>query len=267
MKKKYLILIIIPVIIICCAIILRNMGNTLLLDSVSFTYVEKGSFRQEYRTYATVNGHQHFFYFNGIIDNCSRCEGDFIEADSVILEYLSQEGEKTELKSDVAGFIAEINGNRVTVTDRNYYLTARLPLDKYSLVTEGMVCMFSQGIRATVTGKESYRISENGRTYGGITLSLENTDGLLLYQQASLIIPLNTVNDVLTVKREALWERNDGYYLLKAEWVNSKNDIDRYLVKVRVMMADDETAVITGMDIENMKVCIVDDTLKGLLND
>ena len=72
---------------------------------------------------------------------------------------------------------------------------------------------------------------------------------------------------MLTVKREALWERNDGYYLLKAEWVNSKNDIDRYLVKVRVMMADDETAVITGMDIENMKVCIVDDTLKGLLND
>ena len=270
MKKKYLFLIIIPVIIVCCIIILKNMGNTLLLDSISFTVVERGSFRQEYHSYATVKGDLHYFYFNGIIDNCSHSEGDYIEADSVILEYLNREGEKTELKSDTAGFISEINTGRVTVTDRNYHLVARIPLDKYHLIADGTVCLFSRGtesIKATVNGKKLYRINDNGRTYGIITLTLDNSEGLLLQQQGSLIIPLNTISDVLTVEREALWEKSDGYYLLKADWLNSKDDISHYLVKVKVMMSDDEVAVVTGLDIENLKVCIIDETLKGLLDD
>ena len=128
------------------------------MDSVSFTYVEKGSFRQEYHTYGTVNGHQHFYYYNGIIVSVSHSEGDYLEADTVILEYLNRENEKTELKNDTAGFLTEIGADMVTITDRNYYLASRIPLDKYRLVTEGTVCMFNNGtenIRATVTGKQS----------------------------------------------------------------------------------------------------------------
>ncbi len=270
MKKKHLIIIIAAALIIIVMLVLRTIGNTLMMDSISFTEVSMDSFQQQYKTTATVKGHLHSYYYNGIVTECCFTVGDWLEADSVILKYLDGENRECELKSETAGIIRELSGNCVTVEDTNYYLEASLPLDRFFLVSEETVCLFSSSsssLRATVTAKSHYRQQDASRNTAAIILQLESSEGLLLNQKGNLTIPLRTVNDVWTVRREALLERNDGYYLLKADWVNRKDQREKYLIKVKVEMADDQRAVISGIGIENLKVCIIDNLLKELIDD
>ncbi|MBE6124808.1 MAG: hypothetical protein E7186_00635 [Erysipelotrichaceae bacterium] len=270
MKKKHLIIIIAAALIIIVMLVLRTIGNTLMMDSISFTEVSLDSFQQQYKTTATVKGHLHSYYYNGIVTECCFTVGDWLEADSVILKYLDGENRECELKSETAGIIRELSGNCVTVEDSDYYLLAKVPLDRFFLINEQTVCLFSSSsssFRATVTAKSRYRQQDASRNTAAIILQLESSEGLLLNQKGNLTIPLRTVNDVWTVRREALLERNDGYYLLKADWVNRKDHWEKYLIKVKVEMADDQRAVISGIEIENLKVCIIDDLLKELIDD
>ena len=270
MKKKHLIILIVIALIIIVMLVLRTIGNALMMDSISFTEVTQDSFRQQYKTTATVKGHLHSCYFNGLVTECPVSLGDWVEADSVILKYLDGENRECELKSDTAGIIREITGNCVIIEDGNLYLLAAVPLDRFFLINEGTSCLFSassSSIRATVKAKSHSRQQEASQNTASIILDLESSEGLLLNQKGNLTIPLQSVSDVWTVKREALLERSDGYYLLKADWVNRKDRRDKYLVKVKVEMADDQKAVISGIGIENLKVCVIDDMLKELIDD
>ncbi len=270
MKKKHLIILAVIALIVIAVLVLRSIGNELLMDSISFTEVSQDSFRQQYRTTATVRGHLHSYYFNGIIKECGVFTGEPVRKDDLILKYLDGENRECELRSETNGIIREITGNCVIIEDRDLYLAASLPLDRFFLVNEGTVCLFtpsSGSIRATVTSKSQCRQQEGSQNMAEITLKLESQEGLLLNQKGNLVIPLQSVNDVWTVKRAALLERSDGYYLLKAEWLEKKESRDKYLVRVKVEMADDEKAVISGIGIENLKVCMINDMLKELISD
>ena len=127
--------------------------------------------------------------------------------------------------------------------------------------------LMMDSISFTEVTRDSFRQQEASQNTASIILDLESSEGLLLNQKGNLTIPLQSVSDVWTVKREALLERSEGYYLLRADWVNRKDRRDKYLVKVKVEMADDQKAVISGIGIENLKVCVIDDMLKELIDD
>ncbi len=78
MKKKHLIIIIAAALIIIVMLVLRTIGNTLIMDSISFTEVSLDSFQQQYKTTATVKGHLHSYYYNGIVTECCFTVGDWL---------------------------------------------------------------------------------------------------------------------------------------------------------------------------------------------
>ena len=76
---------------------------------------------------------------------------------------------------------------------------------------------------------------------------------------------LKVNNNALMVKKEALLEKKDGYYLLEGAWLNSSGNSDKYLKEVKVLMVNDEYAWIDGVGLEGLSVCIISDDLKGFL--
>ena len=270
MKKRYVFVLIFSLVILITVFRLLKIGGSLIAENVSFTYVERGSFRQEYRTNAIITGANHHYYFNGLVSDCKHEINDFVESDEILLTYINSENKKTELKSSVSGYITDISGGKVTVCDLSYSLICYLPSDKFDLVKEGSECLFEYGTviyPATVVSKKDLGERRAGQTVYQITLVPEKREHLKLNRQGNLTIPLETVNDVLKVDRKALLEDAQGCYLLDENWIDDMDHPEKYRISVEVIMADETTAVVSGAGVENRKVCIMDDRLKAVLND
>ena len=270
MKKKTGIILFLILLLSLTAFLLIRISGSLITDNVSFTFVERGSFRKEYRTSAVIKGINHYYYFNGIITDCTYEENDFIEAGQVILTYLNGENKKTELKSTVSGYLTELSAGRVVVCDQDYRLVCYLPADKYDLLSDDAVCLFEYGdesCEAKVSDRKDLAEKRAGQTVYQVTLEPEIKDDLKLNRQGNLTIPLKAVSNVLKVDRKALVEDAEGYYLMDSAWINSIGNPERYRIRVEVIMADENTAVINGVELENRKVCIIDDNLKAVLDD
>ena len=269
MKKKIVIALTVMVLIVL-TVYLRNIGMDMLLVNVEYATVERGSFTQQYQTNATVTGHRHRYFFNGVLTSLKHYERDYVEENEVLLEYLDVENKKKELKSTVRGYVTAVDGNGAEVCDLDLFLECYLPSEKYRQVKEETVCLFKTGnmeVKATVSQRNGYGIKKNDRVYHRITLRLESADGMNLNEQGNLIIPLQSLNDVLTVDKRALLKNDEGYSLLMAEWIDDLNHTEKYRVKVNVEAINDSVAVVSGENLENMKVCIISDELKELLND
>ena len=270
MKKRYVFILVFFLIVLMAVFRLLKIGSSLIADNVSFTNVEKGSFRQEYQTSATISGIKHYYYYNGLITDCSHEVNDFINNDEVLLTYLNSENRKTDLKSTVSGYITELSGNRVTVCDLDYRLICYLPADKFDLLKDETECLFEYGkntYSAKIISRKDMGEKRAGQTVYQVMLKPDNQENLKLNRQGNLIIPLETVSNVLKVDCRAVLEDTEGCYLLDADWINDMDHPEKYRINIEVLMADDSTAVIGGAGLENRRVCIMNDDLKAVLHD
>lgn len=270
MKKRYVFILVFFLIVLMAVFRLLKIGGSLIADNVSFTNVEKGSFRQEYQTSATISGIKHYYYYNGLITDCSHEVNDFINNDEVLLTYLNSENRKTDLKSTVSGYITELSGNRVTVCDLDYRLICYLPADKFDLLKDETECLFEYGkntYSAKIISRKDMGEKRAGQTVYQVMLKPDNQENFKLNRQGNLIIPLETVSNVLKVDRRAVLEDTEGCYLLDADWINDMDHPEKYRINIEVLMADDSTAVIGGAGLENRRVCIMNDDLKAVLHD
>lgn len=270
MKKRYVFVLVFFLIVLMAVFRLLKIGGSLIADNVSFTNVEKGSFRQEYQTSATISGIKHYYYYNGLITDCSHEVNDFINNDEVLLTYLNSENRKTDLKSTVSGYITELSGNRVTVCDLDYRLICYLPADKFDLLKDETECLFEYGkntYSAKIISRKDMGEKRAGQTVYQVMLKPDNQENFKLNRQGNLIIPLETVSNVLKVDRRAVLEDTEGCYLLEADWINDMDHPEKYRINIEVLMADDSTAVIGGAGLENRRVCIMNDVLKAVLHD
>lgn len=270
MKKRYVFVLIFLLIILSAVFRLLRIGSSLIAENVSFTYVERGTFRQEYKTNALITGTNHYYYFNGFITDCSHEVNDYVNADDILLTYLNGENKKAELKSKVSGYITELSEGRVTICDLEYRLVCYLPTDKFDLLKDDAQCLFEYGEEncwARIISKRELGERRAGKTVFQVVMEPEKQEHLKLNRQGNLTIPLESVNNVLLVDRNAVMEDTNGCYLLESEWINDMDHPDRYRIDVEVLMADEISAVLSGVGLENRKVCIMNDDLKAVLND
>ncbi len=269
MKRKWIIIVLLLAVTTAGCMALLKTGKKYINSVTKVTTVVRGTFQKNHKSTALVTSGQHHQFFNGYITSLSHDMGELVEQGEVILEYTDVYNHKQQLKAAVKGYITDINSTGVTISDLEYYLTAQLPQEVMSLVEDGEQCLFeSTGKQylATVTEKNMYGRSVSGRTLYQLSLSVENTDDLHHGQKGILTIPLTTLYGVLIVDRKAIYETRDGFYLLPADWLAQGADVSRSLIRVEVLDANDEVAMINAAAIEELEVCVIDDFLREFLS-
>jgi len=269
MRRKWMVIIFLSVLFIISLAFLLKTGRSYINDSFEVTTVVRGSFQKNYRTVAHVSSDKHILFFNGYVTSLKHDVGDMVEEGEVILEYTDAYNRKQTLKASVTGYVSEITGTTVTLNDMHYYLVSELEPDRYNMVVTGTECLFTscdKDYLTRVQEKEPFGIAKNGRIYYEIRFELEEGDNLLYGQNGTIVIPLKTVYDVLTVDRKAIYETRDGFYLLPSNWLETSSDPKASLMRIEVRDANEDIAMINGVAIEDMEVCIIDDLLREFLS-
>ena len=269
MKRKRIIAVVLLVITVAGCMSLFKTGRKYINSATKVTTVVRGTFQKNHKSTALVTSGQHHQFFNGYVTSLNHDTGELVEQGEVILEYTDVYNHKQQLKAAVKGYIADINSTGVIISDLEYYLTARLPQEVMSLIEDGTQCLFESAGKqylATVTEKNMYGRSISAVTLYQLSLSVENTDDLHHGQKGILTIPLTTLYGVLVVDRKAIYETRDGFYLLPTDWLNHTGDVSKSLIRVEILDANDEVALINAAAIEELEVCIIDDFLREFLS-
>jgi len=258
------------VIILLFMIILFRQGTDLLKENVETVTVEKGCFQTVYKTWATVKGKRHTVYFNGMITSCELNYGSKITKDQLILTYLDEKGDKKQLKSSYNGFLEEVTSGYVTIYEDDYYLSAFLKDSLVSKIKKGSEAVYEKDGKLFLVRVDD--ISEYGLKDGNdilfeVKLICEKKDGWKINEKGNLKIILERFDDVLTVDKRALYEDEKGFYLISESWLTSFQNVDKYRLDVEVLMTNDSQAMIQGVGIENAVVCILNEEIRGLMND
>ena len=269
MKRKIWIILILLLAITGCLTILLKSGNDILSQTIKTVTVEKGDFTKIYKSTATVTSQSHHHFYNGSITKLSCEKGDEVEEGTVLLEYLDIYNHKQVLKSETKGFVSDINSGCVTVNDDYYVIEALLDYDRFQLVKEGMNGIFNSGdqeILCTVISKNTYGVETGNRILYRVTLKPEDIGKLFYGQKGNLTFDLMTEHEVLIVDKQAVIEKEDGFYLLPATWLNILNDINGQLLRIEVLDSNDSVVKINAAGVENIEVCLIDTYLKGFLD-
>ena len=271
MKKKRLIIgAIVLIAILAVLTALTHIGNNILLDNIEVTQVKLGSFQRNYKTYGTVTSNLHSFFYNGMISSVNYKETDYLHKDDVILKYKDPEGNEKELKSEIDGYLYSITADSVQIYDSSYYLTVLLKekyYDQISLNSQHLFTTDSRDYLITVTGKKDYGIRRDGDTVYEVIFSFDTLENLKLNQQGNVTISLNSMDNVLLVDKRAVYETVNGYYLLDGQWLSEPDESGKYLIKVNIVGNDENNAVVEGVNLEGKSVCIINETIRKVLED
>ena len=269
-KNRWLIAVVIVVITIAVMIALRSVGSQILLDNVETVTVEPAAFRWKYRTQGTVISNRHEYYFEGTVITVLKQQTDRISKDEVIFRYRDSEGKEKDYVSEIDGYLEEIGVNSVVISDLDYYLKVMLKGRQFDLTSEGCQALFQSDDReylATLFQKKDYGIRKDDSVYYEADFHLDDNTGLKLNQQGTVTILIKEVDGVLAVDERAVMQKRDGTYLLKADWLNGKGDVEDCLIKVSVTAYDDGIAYLSDQGLEGIRACILSDYVMEMLND
>ena len=237
-------------------------------EQIETVTVKTGSFKQVYKSSARITSQLHTYYFSGYLDEVCVRENDEVHKDDILLRYYDVNGDKKELKSKIDGYVQLISNDCVSIYDKDYYLTANFKQELLDYLETGSKGIFTiKDHNYSITVKQISEIGKwiNDQLLYEVVFSLDSLEGIKLFQQGNIILNLKVNNNALMVRKEALLEKKDGYYLLEGAWLNSSGNSDKYLKEVKVLMVNDEYAWIDGVGLEGLSVCIISDDLKGFL--
>ncbi len=270
MKRKILIISAGAILLGILLMILMSSGRQILTDSVSTTMVVNRHFTRMYETTGTVDSSLHHYYFSGCIISCGLSEGMYVPAGGVLLKYRNVKDKAVTLKSTVDGYVREVSDNRVTISDRDYYIVSRLPQDLSSVIRKGDEAVLEiNGTRRALTVS---RIGDCGKMIDGevmfdVIFTPEDNENLKINQQGNVTILLDNYGSVPVVDRKAILSDEKGSFLLAEDWKDDPGGIDDYRIDIKIIAVNQEVAYISGMDIEGVTVCILSEQLKELIHD
>jgi len=253
-------------ILIGCMVILLTlififiMGRKSLDVSLEKTTVFKGNFEVKYQTIGYVNSKKHYVYVNDFVNALYVEKGQYVKKGDKLFD---------KTVSSVNGYVEDINEYVITIRDEEFYIEAYLPYEKFILLKKNTKYLFvSNEIAYNIELKNKYYlgVEKNNVVLYRVSFQIDNIEDLIFNQSGNIIISITDISDCLMVDKRAVLNDSKGNYLLNAKF-NDNFDVVSNRVDIKVLMQNDDYAYISGVGIENMNVCILDDATKRLVND
>ncbi|MGI6608837.1 MAG: hypothetical protein ACOX1F_07725 [Erysipelotrichaceae bacterium] len=246
-------------------IFISSNSNRLIEKNIEIVEVKRDNFVYDYKTFGVVNSKSHYYFFNGYIKNIYKRIGEEIKEKEKVISFINEYGKSKDLLSETDGFLYQIENNCIIIKDLDYFVTVEMNYEKYCLLEENDSCFIginNNYYQARIIEKAQYDNRDN--KYKVIIET--DYDELIFSQHVNVVFHLQQKQG-LTVDKRALNNDSDGYFLIAEEFKNELNNIEKYRIEVKVIMCNDELALISAPGIENKKVCIISDYLKELVND
>ncbi len=264
MKRKILISII--AFLIVTIILTLIFSDSLLKGKVSYCQVNYGKLDKQYSMVATVNSNEHYQFFNGNIKSINYSLNDKISKDSIILEYYDVYDKVQKLKSEYDGHLIEFSSNYVKIIDSNHYLQLEVKQEIYQQLDENTTLVYLSGdnyFLASFISKSDKAIEKDGQLLFVVKFKPETND-LLLSQ--NVIVKFTIESEYgLIVDSKAILQDDQGDYLLDQDYVNDISNADAHKIRIKVVYDDGSNSLIEAVGLENLTVCIVDDTLRQVI--
>ena len=127
MKKKWwLIAVIIIFIILGLIIVLRGVGNQILLNDIETVTVMPATLRWKYRTQGTIVSNKHEYFFEGRIVAVYKKEGERISKDEAIFRYKDNDDKEKDYVSEIDGFLEELAEDIASSQKENAVLKSKM---------------------------------------------------------------------------------------------------------------------------------------------
>jgi hypothetical protein len=237
----------------------------LIENNIELVEVKRSTFIYDYKTFGIVDSKSHYLFFNGYIKNIYKTTGDEIKKKDKILSYVNEYGNNRDLLSEVDGFIYQVENNCITIKDLDYFVIVELTYEKYSLIKENDTCFIGINdnyYQAKVIEKVKYDNQDN--RYRIIIKT--DYDELIFSQHVNVSFHLQQ-KEGLTVDKRAINQDSDGYYLIDEMFKDELNNLEKYRIPIKVLMSNEDVALISATGLENKKVCILSESLKEFLSD
>ncbi len=269
MKKKWwLIAVIIIFIILGLIIVLRGVGNQILLNDIETVTVMPATLRWKYRTQGTIVSNKHEYFFEGRIVAVYKKEGERISKDEAIFRYKDNDDKEKDYVSEIDGFLEELTADRVVISDLDYYLRVMLKGKQYDLIGNECEALFlSDGTErlGRLLNKNDYGIMKDGGIYYESDFKLDDVQNLKLNQQGNVTILLKENAGLMAVDERAVLQKKDGNYLLNSRWLEGNVDEKACLVKINVLAYEEGKAFLDDRSLEGMQVCVLSDAIMEIL--
>lgn len=268
MRNKIIVVSVLSAVIVV-VLTLLNRGSNILSENIKTTAVFVGDFQQQYKSTAVVSSYQHSYFFNGYITSLKVAVGDYVVNDSVLLSYKDFENKSYSLKTGVDGYVSEISSDRVIINDLNFFIVCKLNLEHFELISEDCEAIFSSNKRdylATFLKKSAYGYQIDDLVYYDAFFNLDDNNSLKLNQQGNLVFLLNR-KEALIVDKSALLSDEQGDFLIDSRWLKDLSNFEKYRIEIKILEVNDRYAIISGIELEDREVCIVDGDLRAFLSD
>ena len=267
MKKQTVILTTVMTAVIVLTAIFAGSRKTALPETET-TRVTEGRFTEIYRLPGQIRGNSHSVFFSGVITSVKYEPGAYVEKGKVLISYLDQQGQQQEIKSEFNCFLETVETDRIILTDTRYHVEASVPQKRYYSLVKDMQGVFSSEgrdylIRLSSLGKYGRQVSD-GICFPAV-FSLEETERLTMNQKGLITLNISTSDNVLTVKRSAIGEDDEGYYLIDAACRQGNGDLSKYRIAIEVLGVNDEAAMIAGEMLLDREVLVLNDEIRELL--
>ena len=252
-------------------IIFLIAGSFLIFGSGSFSLpletdrLSYGQLTWNYHTAGEVTGHLYHQYYAGSPVSLRKGVTDSCDKGEVILEYRSEYGKLTGLKSEKRGWIMEIGLNEVVIMDDDLFVEAYLPYEFADLTAAGDELVIEQGGKY-VTG-QIRSIGTLGVTVGGrCCLKAEITGSEELAAGVAAVVSFTLKSEEgLIAPRDDLLELDGQYYLLSAGLADDPLNWHRYLLPVEIKLVNG-SQVLLEADLEpGLSICRLTESLREAL--
>ena len=266
MKRKILISII--VFLIVTIILTLAFSDNFFKSGISYCQVSYGKLDKQYSMVATVNSNEHYQFFNGNIKSINYSVNDKVSKDSTILDYYDVYDKVQKLKSEYDGYLIEFSSNYVKIVDSSYYLQLEVKQEIYQQIDEKTTLVYLSGDNyylASFISKSDKAIEKDGQLLFVVKFKPE-TDDLLLSQNVTVKLSIESETGLI-VDSKAIFQDDQGDYLLDQDFTNDISNVNEHKIRIKVVYDDGSNALIEGFGLENLTVCVVDDTLRQVIED
>ena len=264
MKKKILIVII--VFLLLFVLIVSFTTSSFLKDSISFVTIENGFLSDKIDLLSQVESETKYQFFNGYVIELYVDKSDRVNKDDKLLQYYDNYGNKKTLYSQNAGIVSDICDRYISLYEDNYYLLADVAIEKFNQIQlndKGFFYINNICYQTTVIEKTNQVKQINGKDYYQIKLTLPVKD--LLLKQSVLVSLYSDEKEGLIVDRNAIYQNENGSFLIKEDFSNDLTNLSDYLIPVEVLASNGQYCLVNTTLQSGQRVCVIDQKLMEVI--
>lgn len=255
--KKWILVLVVVIIVIGLGKGCMKEANKELLQSVSLTTIEIGTFEQTYETLGKIVPKQSVHQpIEGPILKTYVKVGDEVKKNDALIKYQWGKEEKT-LKSKLSGVVYSLTQQEIElVAKEQLWLWFEVPQSIQEQIKEKQVVHLQNKSAEIESIAKVAHQGKEGNCYD-VYASLSSFEDVMANQEVNVTISINDYLDVYILPSDAVLTLNGTSYVIKEQWLNHPMEIrPEDWIQVSVLGMQNGKVVIAKQDSLQERVCV-----------